>query len=82
MGRATSTIYQYDLSGKLFAVFPDYILAEKFNKISKESIRSAVRRKTCVGKMFYFSQDENFVIPKKKKQHNPLFCKPRKFKTE
>lgn len=75
MGRGTSAIYQFDLEGKIFAVFTDYILAGEWNKMPKESIRSAVRRKTCVKKKFYFSQSEEFSIPNKKKQHNPLFYK-------
>lgn len=82
MGRTTSVIYQFDLSGKIFAVFPDYVLAGEWNKMPKESIRSAVRRRACVGKKFYFSQEEKFVIPQKKKQHNPLFYKPRKSKAQ
>lgn len=78
MGRTTSAIYQFDLLGKLFAVFEDYVLAGDWNNMPKESIRSAVRRKACVAKKYYFSQDENFAIPQKKKQHNPLFYKQRK----
>ena len=77
MGRTTSSIFQFDLEGKILAVFTDYVLAREYNNMPKESIRSAVRRKTCVNKKFYFGKDEIFVIPQKKKQRNPLFYESR-----
>ena len=67
--------YLFNIYGEYVGTFNRLDLLAKL-KIADCSLRCAIRRKSCIGGLYYVSLDKNFVIPTKTTySHNPLLSK-------
>jgi hypothetical protein len=71
-GQKPLPVYQFDIEGKLIFMHASLEIASENLLISKHVIKSAMRRKSLYDRQWYFSRKKDFVIPQKKRGHNPL----------
>ena len=78
MGRIAKIIYVFNIKGELIDTDTVTKLAKNY-KLSNTVIKSAIRRESIVSAKYYFSKKEDFEIPIKKNNHNPLFYKTKDY---
>ena len=67
--------YVYNIFGEYIGKYNLLETLEKLN-IIYGSLHSAIKRKSCIGGLYYVSLDKNFVMPiKTTYSHNPLLSK-------
>jgi hypothetical protein len=68
-------VYQWDIEGNLIYCHSTMEVAIENLMIKESAVRACIKRKNCYMHKWYFSRTKDFVIPKKKFAHNPLFKK-------
>lgn len=74
-GSDSIQIYQFNILGEITARFRSVKEASINLEKNEEYIRSLIKRESYSRDGYYLSEDENFIPPITKSNHNPLFQK-------
>jgi hypothetical protein len=74
-GPKQKKIYQFNLEGKLLFEYNNKKEVAELNESLQATIKSAIKRKTCFKRRYYFSYEAVFNVPMMKHNFNPLLSK-------